>query len=278
MGLPWFGIKPKEPLKSLIIQAENDRGDEAEMLMGVCRQMGIDPAQLEGRVIIERITGKVGPGFTALLDKRLGIHSPHLLWADPLFSYAGEDLSLQKQASDFLRVYLDPVLKRHMVAAFLLHHAGKPPRSKGDREGLDHASTYFGSVELAAYPRAMMCLRALSDGGFALSATKRGKRAGLSDLEGNVVDTIYLEHSAAGIGWEQIQGPAEGEEGAGMGKKDRLEEYVDNRILYAPKTRELEQPSRLRIMEKMGLGERMVKNYEARFKESLRKYKRFSFN
>ena len=278
MGQPWFGIKPKEPLKSLIIQAENDRGDEAEMFMGAARQLGIDPAELEGRVVIERITGKVGPEFTGLLDKRLAIHNPHLVWVDPLFSYAGEDLSLQKQASDFLRVYLDPVLKKHQVAAILLHHAGKPPKGRADRDALDHTSSYFGSVELAAYPRAMMCLYALEAGGFALSATKRGKRAGLRDLDGNIVDTIHLEHASAGIGWEQVVGPAEGEEGGGAGRKDRLEEYVDNRILYAPKSRELEAPSRQRIMEKMGLGERQVKAYEARFKVSLKKFNRFSFN
>ena len=276
MGRDWFGINPKEPLKSLIIQAENDRGDEAEMFMGACRQLKIEPAEMEGRIVIERITGKVGAGFAAILDKRLAIHSPDLVWIDPLFSFAGEDLSLQKQASDFLRGYLDPVLKRHRVAAFLLHHAGKPPKGRNDRDGLDHSSTYFGSVELAAYPRAMLCLYKLEDGGFALLATKREKRASMRDLDNNIVRTIHLEHSSVGIGWEQVSGPPEGEENGG--KKDRLEEYLNNRILYAPKSKELEAASRLRIMEVMGLGERMVKNYEARFKELKKKLNKFSFN
>ena len=278
IGLPWFGIKPKEPLKSLIIQAENDRGDEAEMFMGAVRQLGIDPAELEGRVVIERITGKVGAGFTSLLDKRLAIHSPHLVWIDPLFSYAGEDLSLQKQASDFLRVYLDPILKKHRVAAILLHHAGKPPKGRADRDGLDHAITYFGSVELAAYPRAMMCLYAIEAGGFALSATKRGKRAGLRDLEGNIVETIHLEHASTGIGWEQVEGPTEGGEVGGSAKKNRLDEYINNRLLYAPKSKELASESCDRIMQVMDLSTRRVRDYEKDFKDLLKKVKRFPFN
>ena len=35
LGRTTFGIRPERPLKSLIVQAENDRGDVAEMFQVV---------------------------------------------------------------------------------------------------------------------------------------------------------------------------------------------------------------------------------------------------
>ena len=37
LGRTTFGIRPERPLKSLIVQAENDVGDVAEMFQGSCR-------------------------------------------------------------------------------------------------------------------------------------------------------------------------------------------------------------------------------------------------
>lgn len=41
LGLPFFGLKPRKPLKSIIVQAENDLGDTAEMFQGVLLGMGL---------------------------------------------------------------------------------------------------------------------------------------------------------------------------------------------------------------------------------------------
>jgi hypothetical protein len=122
-----------------------------------------------------------------------------------------------------------------------------------------------------------MCLQKLEDGSFKLTALKRGKRAGLLDPEGNVVEAVYLQHSQVGIGWEQVPGPVEGESGE-SGRKDRLEEYVNCRLLYAPTKKELVSECLDKIMEKMGLSKRMVQMYEARFKELSKKVKKFPFN
>jgi hypothetical protein len=276
-GESWFGITPTHPLKILIIQAENDLGDVAEMLLGVCRQRAVSPADLQDRIVIVRANGVTGPGFWGFLERQIKKHDPSLVFVDPLLNYAGDDLSLQRPAAEFLDG-VQSVVSKYRIACILIHHSGKPPKMKGDREALDHGSAYFGSMALSAKPRSVMGLRRLDDGGFVLREFKRGKRVGLLDLEGNEVDHIYLEHSSTGIGWEQVPGPAEGEEGGGAGRKDRLEEYVDNRILYAPKSRELEAPSRDKIMEKMGLSKRRVQMYEARFKDLSKKVKKFPFN
>ncbi len=274
LGKPWFGIEPRAGLKSLIIQAENDLGDESEMFMGAARQADVAPEQLSGKIVIAASSGQAGASFAALLDKLLQEHQPDLVWIDPLFSFAGDDLSLQKPASEFLRVMLDPIIKKNQVGAFLLHHSSKDPKLKTDRAAIDPSSQYFGSVELGAYPRAALGLRAMDDSTFELRATKRGKRAGLRDLDGNVVDAITLEHSTSGIGWEQIASPIEGE--STTGKKDRLEEYVENRKRFCPQSFELTGPCAERIMAEMGIGLRMVRNYDNRFKAQWKLYKSFN--
>jgi hypothetical protein len=274
IGASWWGITPKIPLRSLIIQAENDRGDEAEMLLGAARQLEIDPMELAGRVTIVQATSSVGPIFISALDQLLEKYTPDIVWIDPLFSFAGDDLSLQKAASQFLREGLDPVIRKHRVIAFLLHHAGKPPRGKAERDALDHSSSYFGSVELAAYPRAVMSLRKLDDGGFVFSAApKRGKRAKMRDLDGNAVEEVYLEHSDTGIGWIQVSGPMLDDEG--KKQRNRLDEYVRARKRFAPESMELKDVSLERIKQEMDLSTRMVREYEARFKDQWKLFKSF---
>ena len=274
MGKPWFGIEPRAELKSLIVQAENDLGDESEMFLGAARQAHVEPAQLSEKIVIAASSGQAGASFAVLLDKLLKEHRPDLVWIDPLFSFAGDDLSLQKPASEFLRVMLDPIIKKNHVGAFLLHHASKDPKLKTDRATIDPSSQYFGSVELGAYPRAALGLRALDDSTFELRATKRGKRAGLRDIDGNIVDAITLEHSSSGIGWEQVASPTP--EDGGAGKKDRLEEYVKNRKRFCPQSFELTKPCVERIGEEMGLSRRMVYNYEERFKAQWKLYNSFT--
>jgi hypothetical protein len=266
LGKSWFGIEPRGQLRSLIMQAENGEGDEAEPMQDIARALGSSVEELDNRVIIAEAwcTGK---DFTAELDYLLKKYPVDLVWIDPLFSFAGDDLSLQRPASQFLREELDPVLRRYQVGAFLLHHQGKAPRGKQERDQLDPSNTYFGSVELSAFPRAMMALNQREDRSFELLASKRGRRAGLRNLDGDHVEKIFLKHADVGIGWEQLPGVSEDSEDGGNRGKDRIEEYVKCRKRFAPYTKELVRECRERIMQEMSLGERSVKLYEARFKE-----------
>ena len=66
LGLPAFNITPVAPLRSLLIQAENDVGDLAEMYQGVRQGRGITPEQeaiLNERIFIYRDTTRTGPDF-----------------------------------------------------------------------------------------------------------------------------------------------------------------------------------------------------------------------
>ena len=48
LGQPVLGFEPARPLKSLLIQAENDDGDLAEMKSGVFNGLNLSPEDCEG--------------------------------------------------------------------------------------------------------------------------------------------------------------------------------------------------------------------------------------
>ena len=104
VGREAFGVKPARPLKSLIIQAENDKGDLAEQVLGVEAGLGLeDEATLEDNITILHCTSFAGAGFVALLEKLVEKHKPDICWIDPLFSYIGGDVCSQEVCSKFLR-------------------------------------------------------------------------------------------------------------------------------------------------------------------------------
>src|ERR1035438_2681422 len=79
-----FGIKPARALKSLLVQAENDDGDLAEMRDGVIRGLGLseeERARACEMVLVVREDQRTGCGFVeGVLRPLLEQHRPDLLW------------------------------------------------------------------------------------------------------------------------------------------------------------------------------------------------------
>ncbi|MFH1067155.1 MAG: AAA family ATPase [bacterium] len=221
LGLLAFHIKPVKPLRSLLIQAENDIGDLAEMYQGVKNAMGISAEQeklLEDRVIIYRDTIHSGVDFIKLAERLIDKHKPDLVWGDPLLNYIGDDISEQKVVSNFCCAGLNPISVRTGVIWCLLHHTGKPskdPKAADHWTASDLAYSGLGSSALVNWSRETAVLVRIKtpDGApptFQLSMTKRRKRAGLLSLQGEPTDTIFLRHSTTGgICWEQCEKPTE---------------------------------------------------------------------
>jgi RecA-family ATPase len=221
LGLPAFGITPVRPLRSLLIQAENDEGDLAEMYQGVKRGMGLTAEQerlLEDRVIIYRDTTHTGEAFAALAKTLVERHRPDLAWADPLLNYIGDDISEQRVIAEFCCGQLNAIALKTGVTWCLLHHTGKPskdPKAAEHWTASDLAYSGLGSSALVNWSReTAVLLRVKTAEGtaptFQLSMTKRRKRAGLRTPEGEPTDTIFLRHAeAGGICWEQCDKPVE---------------------------------------------------------------------
>ena len=186
-----FRIQPVKPLKSLLIQAENDEGDLAEMRDGVIR--GLNLREDEARramenVVVVREDSRTGMGFiVAVVRPLLEKHRPDLLWIDPALAYLGGEVGSQKDVGGFLRNLLNPLLREFNCGAVVVHHTNKPPvgKEKPDWNAGDFAYLGGGSAEWANWARAVLVLRSLgSHSVFELRAGKRGSRLGWKESDG----------------------------------------------------------------------------------------------
>lgn len=227
LGIPFFGLKPKKPLRSFYLQAENDVGDAAEMFQGVIQGMGLVPdpedkeateylvKMLEKNLIIWRDQTHVGPGFSAYARKMVEDHKPDLFWIDPMLSFFGDDINDQKAMSRFLRANLNPISEETGIVWMLLHHTGKPSKDAAKTQkgwsSRDFSYMGIGSSELSNWARAIMCLTSTSEDEFRLIFAKRGWRAGIMDGTTPVTE-LNLAYSTDHICWRQIPKPKDVEE------------------------------------------------------------------
>ena len=156
IGLPFLGIAPKKPLRSLLIQAENDLGDVAEMAQGVLRHLKgtlnlteEQSAQILANVVIVRDSTKTGQDFAKMAAALIGLHRPDLCWVDPLLSFIGGDALAQENMTMFLRHCLNPISVATGVTWMVMHHTPKPPKEgQGSQVLYDLAYAGIGSSEL----------------------------------------------------------------------------------------------------------------------------------
>jgi len=199
-GVPCFGLDPTGAMKVLIVQAENDEGDMAEMRDGVLNGIRLTDEQKEiasTRVLIVHEDSKTGPQFTAILDKLLEEHHPDLVFVDPAFSYLGGDASSQKEVSPFLRNLLNPVIHRHHVGLWLNHHTNKPAPAKGKAPPTDlGAYLGAGSAEWCNWARAVVALQPVAKTRiYRLSAPKRGARLRWRDDDDQPIYDRFIAHA-----------------------------------------------------------------------------------
>ena len=203
-------------MKSLIIQAENDTGDLAEMVQGSLSAMKIKRTEgtyeaLKTHLEIRRLTSATGEEFADGARTLIGKYKPDIVWLDPLLSFIGDDISRQDVCSYFLRNLLNPIAFESGVTWMMMHHTPKPsadPKSKSEWNRTDQSYAGTGSAELTNWARAVCLLRSTRDEGrFQLVLAKRGKRAGATNLEGNRTTSLHLKHADDGILWEQTPEP-----------------------------------------------------------------------
>jgi hypothetical protein len=230
LGFKMFGMKPVRPLKSLIIQAEDDPGDVAEQLQGVLTgiettEREIDPAQLQAvvrqNVIIKRVYGVTGITFCRLLRKLIAEHTPDLVWINPLFAYAGCSLMDAEKTGHFLRDLLFPVAWETGVVLNVIHHAGKTDRDSKAKEhwtDLDWQYLGFGSSEIQNSFRVVNILtpikrQAAGKPCYQLILSKRGERARATtpDIFAEPTTRLFLVRATNDtLFWLQVDEPQKG--------------------------------------------------------------------
>lgn len=242
-GQSIFGLRPVRPLKSLILQAENDLGDTAEQFQGVLAgiksigdlDFNATSDLIQKNVGIHRIIGHSGFDFVSIAENIIEIDKPDLVWIDPLFAFAGCDLIDAEKTGRFLREGLFPMADKRGVCLQVIHHVGKPVR---DREHADAQSGMseidfqylgFGTSEIQNAFRAVNILLPVagSPGVYRLVLSKRGERAGARTVGGEWTRSIYMNHSREGICWLQCDEPEARDDKGQFQSKFRIEDVLD---------------------------------------------------
>lgn len=201
-GLPCFGICPFRPLRCLLIQAENDDGDMAQMRDGIATGLGFTEAQRRiffENVLIKDSSGITGKAFvTEVLTPLLDLYVSDLFAVDPALSFVGGDVKEQKVVGEFLRTYLNPLIFAHDCSCIMLHHTNKPHVGKEKANWANGELAYLGSgsSEWANWARAVLSIQSIGKHGiYRLHAAKRGARLGWKDDEDTLIYEKLIRHS-----------------------------------------------------------------------------------
>ena len=223
-----FGLIPIKPLKSLIMQAENDQGDQAEILQSVFCKYGrtqcgeAEKELLNERLVFYRDNIHSGAEFIRVLETLVIKHSPDVVWIDPLMCYLGDDISDQKVVTQFCNE-LNRISTKTGVLLAVIHHLPKPKENSA-RTDSDLAYSGFGSSALTNWAREVITLQRVEteDGQpltCSLTMTKRRLRSNIKCFEkGAPTSKIYIRHSPTpdrhGMIWQQCLKPEPVEEKA----------------------------------------------------------------
>lgn len=198
-----FGIKAVRPLKQVIIQAENDIGDQAEVMQSLLIKLGkswVGPDELQDlsqRLWVYRDNIHAGEEFLQVVDALVAKHTPDICWIDPLMCYLGDDISDQAVVTNFCNG-LNRISAKSGVVFALIHHQPKPREGTGKTES-DLAYAGFGSSALTNWAREVVALnRVKTPSGdpptFSLTMTKRRMRAGMRNVNGDPASQIFIRH------------------------------------------------------------------------------------
>lgn len=200
LGHSVFSLEPARPIKSLLIQAENDDGDLAEMKHGVFNGLNLSPeeqTEASKNVFVAQESSKTGAHLCqSVLEPLLRTVKPDLLWLDPALAYIGGDMNSQKDVGKFLRNDLGPLLKRHNCGAIIIHHTNKISKDP-EKQMTDPAYLGAGSAEWVNWCRAMLALRQTDvDNLYELIASKRNERLKWKTADGQgFTNKRYIGHN-----------------------------------------------------------------------------------
>jgi len=213
LGRECFGINPNGRLRSVIVQAENDEGDMAEMRDGVIEGMELSEEEIAALggwwepLTVHHETGLRGKALVAnVLMPVADFRAPDLVWIDPALSYLDGEPNSAQDVGEFLRSLITPFAQVQTCGVVLVAHTAKPLRGQQNNwKAGDDAYSTLGSVEWANWARGVITLKNVgSHSVFRLSAPKRGKRLGWKREDGETTTTRMIAHSEKGICWRDV--------------------------------------------------------------------------
>jgi AraC-like DNA-binding protein len=229
-----LGIPAIKPLRQLIIQAENDQGDLAEVAKGVVHGFDLsaeDRRNVKPLVRWRRMRGTSGEHFLDQLEEELfECHARgeavDICWIDPLINFLGGKVDMESATAFTSRL---DVIGQELGTIFgIIHHTGKPAKDELKMTATDLAYAGIGSSGLTNWAREIIVVkREHTAKGEPLAAEmtmcKRRLRAGLATMaedgeggSGMPTESIYIRHASDGnIRWEQCAKPSSGSQQSG---------------------------------------------------------------
>ena len=195
LGRDFQGIQPARPLKSLIIQSEDDASDIAEIVTSIYYMLDLsDDEKAQADRYVKIVTDTVSRGQT-FFDKLRGItrfFEPDLVFINPLLAFFDGDITSSRDCGEFFREGLGrlnhPDPKKQWAYIFV-HHTNKPVTNNNGKGGRQEAKWneimygMSGSSDIINVSRAVLILAPTeNEGEFVLHLAKRGKRAGIKEL------------------------------------------------------------------------------------------------
>jgi hypothetical protein len=177
-----FGIKPSRPLRSLILQAEDDDGDMQEMgeIINHLHLSDTEIRMVDTNTFVEPCNDLCSGKFLESVDSFLEQRPSDLLWINPFSAYLGADVKNSEANNLFLRTGLNPILKKHDCAVIVVHHT--PKTNFNGTENYKPSDWMYrgaGSADITNWARAIMVIDPCANmGTFKFIAAKRGKRIG----------------------------------------------------------------------------------------------------
>ncbi len=205
LGRGDFGIEPARPLRSLIIQSENDDGDIAEFRDGTFAGYGYsgsDINQIQESVYVYTEVNKRGfPFLKEIATPLIDHHKPDLVWIDHALAYFNKNPNSPEDVGLFLREWLNPILAKYRCGGVILHHTPKPSEKRLEWSDRDYSYGGFGSVEWSGWARGVLSIEEVSDMVFLLRASKRGMRLKWKDTNGKATCRRYIAWTSDKIFW-----------------------------------------------------------------------------
>jgi hypothetical protein len=230
LGRAALGLKPNGPLRSLVIQAEDDPGDIAEMKTGVVGELNpttVEIEKLRQNVLIVTERNRTGLQFLwEVVKPLLERHRPDLLWINPLSAYFGADLNKQDAVAAFLRNGLNPLIAEAQCAAFVIHHTAKPSRERTGWNAGELAYLGSGSADIANWSRETMVLRPVKEGLYEMACTKRWRRLGWQDADGKPTNIKLIAYGRTSQVWVEATDEVLGDLGVSKYSDSELLELI----------------------------------------------------
>jgi hypothetical protein len=202
LGRESLGFIPARPLKSLVIQSEDDTGDLQRMCQGILAVL--DPSANERQQIRENVllvTEQAATGayfLETFLPPLIEQVRPDLLWINPLSAFFGSDLKDQKESAGFFRQGLNPLMTKFRFTTFCIHHIPKPTKERSEWSGSTLAYAGSGSADIPNWSRETLVLREVKPGLFEMVATKRWRHLGWRTADGLPTQVRHIAHGRNG--------------------------------------------------------------------------------